>query len=237
MFNHIVVIALTELDLQQIERYDRCISRHIGNRFKALLGGIKITPRVIDIGFIIGRMRSVGRIFRALLKIGIGLIGISRLKGRIPRTEIVLILAGIGQLVGVYGQQMLIGLFILAILFENRSQSEVNIVQIDRIGIILDKTFEQITGTVLLPFCRTQCNVIAGPHPIAGIVDRHHLQSLLKFDQRRTILLTLIELDPFVIVVLRPTLHSVCWAGTYARHKQSRRYQPFSLHIVKYLTL
>ena len=132
---------------------------------------------------------------------------------------------------------MFISLGVLAILFKDGSQSEMNVIQIDRIGIILHKTFEQISCSVLLTFCRTQCDIITRPHPIPGIIDRHHLQSLLKFDQCRTVLLTLIKLNTFVIVVLRPSLDSACWTRTYARRKQSRRYQPSLFHIVKYLTL
>ncbi len=233
MLDHIGVISLPEFDLQQVERNDRLIGGQLRYRGETAFGSVQIAPRIIYIGLVVGRMGRISGIGRTILEIRIGFILVAVLVGGMPRTVIILPDARIGQFVGIDGQQMFVGPLVVALLLQDRAESEMDIVQVDRIGIVLDKPFEHFAGARLLAFGGTKRSIIAGSHPVTGIIDGHRPEGLLEFGERRTVLLALVEFHALIVMVLRPAFESRCGIRAHGREKHRRRQQPSVFHIDK----
>lgn len=124
MLDHIGVISLPEFDLQQVERNDRLIGGQLRYRGETAFGSVQIAPRIIYIGLVVGRMGRISGIGRTILEIRIGFILVAVLVGGMPRTVIILPDARIGQFVGIDGQQMFVGPLVVALLLQDRAESE-----------------------------------------------------------------------------------------------------------------
>ena len=88
-------------------------------------------------------------------------------------------------------------------------------------------------GARLLAFGGTERSIIAGSHPVTGIIDGHRPEGLLEFGERRTVLLALVEFHALIVMVLRPAFESRCGIRAHGRKKHRRRQQPSVFHIDK----
>ena len=146
------VIALVELDLQQIEGNDRLIGRIGSQSREPPLGRVQIAPRIIDIGYIVSRVRQISGIGRAILEIAVGGLRVAAHIGGIARPEIILVVIGKVELVGIDRPILVVCPAVIPLLVIERAQRKADVVGTDRIRIVVQKTPEQLLG-IGLPLC------------------------------------------------------------------------------------
>jgi len=137
VFNHITVVALAELDLQEVVRHHIAVGVAACERFETLLRAAVTPLGIINIGFVVTGMVHIFAAAADTVEIVVGFGVIAVPEFDISHADVVLLAARCAQglVIGLF--ESLAGLLHIPVRTIERPEGETHVVGIDRFGITL----------------------------------------------------------------------------------------------------
>ena len=218
--HHVVVIVLPELDLQQVKRNDRFVSRIVRDRRELPLGRLQIAAGIVDISDVIRGVRLILRIGIAVLEIAVGLVGVPAHVGGISRPEIIFVETRKVELIGIDLLVLRIGGLVIALLVQQRAERKPDVVRIDRTRILQNETVEHLAGVSLPHLGGAQSYVISRPLRKPDIVGTCAAGRLLELGLRSGVFLFFVKGYTLIVMGLR-----LARRGFYLRNRSRQQQQ------------